>query len=165
MSHQPAGTITWAVPTVQVQGPPSALYATYFNAHGPPNYHMNPSMTYHPRHYHSSTRTPVYPIPHPHSITPRPRRASTGEGPKVSPHHIDLPKSHHDHSRHSSHVPPASYHSHSRSYSHTHSHSQPKIATKSILKNRTNVSPLPPQTPYVRHLLELYISPSQFNRY
>jgi hypothetical protein len=144
MSHQPAETIVWALPA-QVQGPPSALYATYFNAYGPPNPHMNMNMTYHPRHYHSSTRTPVYPIPHPHSITPRTRRASTGEGPKVSPHHIGLSQSHHGHSRHSSHGQPPASHPRSQSQS----HSQPKIATKSILKNGTNVSPLPPQTPYV----------------
>jgi len=140
MSHQPPETVVWTLPNVQ--GPPSALYATYFNGYGPPN----PYMTHHsPRHYSSSTRAPVYPgpIPHPHS-----RRGSTGNGPRVFPQYIDPPHSGHAH-----------YHSHSRS-SHvqphySHSQSQPKLVTRSILKNGTKVAPPPPQSSYVRNRLSI----------
>ena len=148
MSHQPSQSIVWSIPTAQgVPGPPSHLFATYFNGYGPPNPHVR---YYHP-HSSSSSRSHVYPahIP-PNQLPPRKRRASTGEGPRVSPHIIDPPPSHHPRSRPVSHSP--SHHSHVQppaSYP-AHSSSHPRQATKSILKNGSRGTPPPPQTPYVR---------------
>ena len=133
--HQPPQTIVWSLPTVQgVQGPPSALYATYF----PPNPHMK----YHPRHYSysPSAMAPIYPAPMPtHPNPSRTRRQSTGDGPRVSPHIIE---------------PTPSYHAQSNSHSRVHppapqpAHSYSHLTRKSILKP-SKVAP-PPQTPYVR---------------
>lgn len=158
MSHQPPQSIVWSIPTAQgVPGPPSHLFATYFNGYGPPNPHMR-YYPHQPYPHSSSTRSHVYPAHVPsNQLPPRKRRPSTGDGPRVSAHIIGPPPSHNPRSRplsqsppHHSHVqPPASHPAYSSSH--------PKQATRSILKNGSRGTPPPPQTPYVRPAL--YLSP------